>query len=349
MNSVKGARGRTAPRTRSKTAPTSEVVARRRPARSAAKTPKASLNPLSPTARLLRKIELIANPLSGSVGPTAVAEAQAILAEYGLEANIQAPAPSGIPAALQNAVDAKPDLIIILAGDGTARSAAMLCGANGPLIAPLPGGTMNMLPHARYGTKPWQEALTDVLSGGVERSVSGGEVGGKPFYVAAILGGPALFTYVREAARAGQIQRALVRAKVAMRRVLSSHLRFVLNHEPPEKAAALTLICPLVSRAMDEHDRALEAVCLTYKNAVDGFRLGLRTMISQYVGDWRNDPSVSIRRIRTGQAWARHNIPAVLDGEPFSLPRRIDIHFRPVAFRALALPETPTAASVAKG
>jgi diacylglycerol kinase family enzyme len=307
--------------------------------------PKAPPRPLSPLAKTLRRIELVANPASGSVGPTAVAEAEAILASYGLKANIQAPEPAGLTEALQLAEAAKPDLIIVLAGDGTARSAASLCGAKGPLIAPLPGGTMNMLPHALYGVKSWQEALHDALTSGVERPVSGGEIDGRPFYVAAILGGPALFTYAREAARAHQIQRAFNRFKVAYRRLFNSQLRFVLNDEPAEKASALTLMCPLVSRAMDEHDRALEAVCLNYTNAADGFRLGLRTVVSRFIGDWRNDPSVSIRRIRTGQAWARHNIPGVLDGEPFSLPNRIDIRFRPVAFRALALAQTPGAES----
>jgi diacylglycerol kinase family enzyme len=92
----------------------------------------------------------------------------------------------------------------------------------------------------------------------------------------------------------------------------------------------------------------LEAVCLNYSNAAEGFRLGLRTVVSQFVGDWRNDPTVSIRRIRKGQAWSRHNIPGVLDGEPFSLPRRIDIRFKPVAVRALALAQTPGAPAAGK-
>jgi diacylglycerol kinase family enzyme len=329
-------------RTRAAAKPRRAATPKAKPA-SAAKA-----KPLSPAAARLRKIELVANPASGSVGPGAVAEAEAILASYGLTANIQAPEPSGIPEALEKAVAARPDLLIILAGDGTARSAASLCGAQGALIAPLPGGTMNMLPHALYGVKTWQAALEDVLSGGVERPVSGGEVDGRPFYVAAILGGPALFTYAREAARARQFERAFNRAKVAFRRVFNSQLRFILNDEPAEKASALTLMCPLVSRAMDEHDGALEAVCLNYRNAADGFRLGLRTMVSRFIGDWRNDPSVSIRRIRKGEAWGRHNIPAVLDGEPFSLPHKVEIRFRRVAFRALALAETPGGQADAK-
>ena len=77
------------------------------------------------------------------------------------------------------AVDAAPDLLIVLAGDGTACAAATRCGAEGPLVAPLAGGTMNMLPHALYGAKPWQEGLRDALTEGVVRPVSGGVVGGQ--------------------------------------------------------------------------------------------------------------------------------------------------------------------------
>ena len=54
----------------------------------------------------------------------------------------------GPAAAVRAAVDAAPDLLIVLAGDGTARLAAELCGLDGPLVAPMAGGTLNMLPHA---------------------------------------------------------------------------------------------------------------------------------------------------------------------------------------------------------
>jgi diacylglycerol kinase family enzyme len=309
----------------------------------------------SPAARKIRKIEVVANPASGSVGPGCVEEAQKVFAEFGVKATIQAPEPTGIPDAVRKAIDASPDLIVILAGDGTARSAAALCGPDGPLLAPLPGGTMNMLPHALYGVIDWKTALALALEEGVERPVSGGEADGKPFYVAAILGAPALFAYAREAARAGQIERAIARAKVALRHVFSSRLRLQLGDEPPTKAPALTLMCPLVSRAMEE-ETALEAVCLNYKSAADGFRLGLRTVVSEYIGDWRIDPTVSIRRIREGRVWASRGVPAVLDGEPLTLPECFDIRFKPVAFRALApkvesvvTPAAVAAAEVAEG
>src|SRR6478735_6751920 len=94
------------------------------------------------------RIEAIINCASGSVGPDAPAELEKLLGDHGLSANICAPLTGELEACLRVAVDARPDLLIVLAGDGTARAAAQLCGPEGPTIAPLPGGTMNMLPHA---------------------------------------------------------------------------------------------------------------------------------------------------------------------------------------------------------
>mgnify|MGYP002133071793 CR=1 FL=1 len=85
----------------------------------------------------------------------------------------------------------------VIAGDGTARAGAEMAGPKGPLVAPLPGGTMNMLPNALYGGRDWKTAMADILSDGVERNISGGEIDGRAFYVAAILGSPALWAEAR--------------------------------------------------------------------------------------------------------------------------------------------------------
>ena len=45
----------------------------------------------------------------------------------------------------------KLEVLIVLGGDGTIRTAAEACSEEGPYLIPLPGGTMNMLPRALYG------------------------------------------------------------------------------------------------------------------------------------------------------------------------------------------------------
>lgn len=280
---------------------------------------------------MIRRVEVVVNPLSGSAGADAVAEAERILAEAGITGRVHAPGDEGLMACLQAALDARPDLLAVVAGDGTARAAADMAGPEGPLVAPLPGGTMNMLPRALYGDRDWKTALADILANGQEKAISGGEIEGRRFYVAAILGSPALWAQAREAAREGDLRRAWLRARRALQRAFSGRLRFSLDDGARRKTEALVLMTPLVSRVMDEDEPRLEAAALDPSNAMEALRLGAHFV----QGDWRADAAVDAGRCKRGRAWAGSHIPAVLDGEPVRLGPVADFRFLPVAFRAL--------------
>jgi len=58
----------------------------------------------------------------------------------------------------------KLEVLIVLAGDGTIRTAAERCGAERSYLIPLPGGTMNMLARALYGDLSWEDALEKTLA-----------------------------------------------------------------------------------------------------------------------------------------------------------------------------------------
>ena len=305
-------------------------------------------------AARLRKIEVLVNPLAGHVGPGAAADADAIIREFGLEPRVRAPAAEDLARELAEAVAAAPDLLIVLAGDGTARAAASLCGAQGPLLAPLAGGTMNMLPHALYGPKPWRAALREMLELGVERPVSGGQANGVGFYVAAILGPPALWAEAREAARLRRPALAWRKAKVAWARAFRNHVTFRLDGARPEHAEALSLICPMVSRAVPDDEPRLEAAALCPGNPAGAMRLGLHALLGQILGDWRQDPAVRVAHPLYGVVRAdRGHVHAILDGEPMRLGRRVEFGFIPVAFRALApphpAPHAHAASSIVRG
>jgi len=283
--------------------------------------------------RRVRNAAVVVNSASGRAGPEAGEEAAEILAEAGLSAQVETPDPPELLSVLEAAVKRSPDLLVLVAGDGTARAAASLCGQRAPLLAPLPGGTMNMLPRALYGGRDWKTALREVLEHGVVREVGGGSVDGEAFYVAAVLGGPALWAEAREAVRGGRLAEAARRARRAMGRTFSGRLRFSINDGPIEQAEALTLITPLISSVLRDEAPALEAATLDLRGAADLFRLAARAL----AGDWRADPSVVSRLCRKAVVTAAGRIPAVLDGEPVRLGRRAEIRFRPHVFRALAL------------
>ncbi|HEY8573913.1 diacylglycerol/lipid kinase family protein [Phenylobacterium sp.] len=283
----------------------------------------------------ISRVEVVANIASGSVNDDAPEDAAKIFADFGVQAHVCAPETQDLEACLRRAVDAAPDLLVVIAGDGTARAAAEMCGPQGPMIAPLPGGTMNMLPHAIYGPRSWQDALTIALHQGGERMLGGGEVEGHKFLVAAILGSPALWAPAREAARYGNKKLAFIRARRAMRRAFSGRLRYNLDAGPREKAEALVFMCPVTSRALAEEEQALEAAALDIKGARDAFELGFHAL----KGDWRDAPAVETQRCQVARIWAAQGVPAILDGESVQLKSLAEVVYKPDLVRVLAIPK----------
>lgn len=278
----------------------------------------------------IRRINVLVNPLSGSVGPRAVGELEAILGEYPLAFEVVSLEDGGFDTQVEKVFAGQPDVIFVLAGDGTAGTVASRAGPGGPLVAPLPGGTMNMLPKALYGTTDWKLALRQALESGVPRPVAGGTVEGQAFFCAAILGSPALWAPAREAMRAGKLRKAWLYGRRALRRAFSGRLRYSLDGSDRRKTEALVLISPMISAAMDE-PVGLEAAAMDPSDTSQAFRLAANALFS----DWRHDPSVSTRPARRIEAWGRSKIPAVVDGEPMLLPHETVITFIPKAFMAL--------------
>ena len=278
---------------------------------------------------------MLVNPLSGGVGPGAMDEAVAILADYACEASLVALEGSQFDAQVEDALDARPDVLVVLAGDGTAGAIASRAGPDGPLIAPLPGGTMNMLPRALYGTADWKVALRLALEEGAPQRVAGGEITDgqfrQAFYCAAILGSPALWAPAREAVREGKFGLAWAYSRRAFKRAFSGRLRFSLDGRPDRRAEALVLISPMISRAMDEHT-GLEAAAMNPSDALQAFRLAAHAVFD----DWRQDPAVTTKAIQQASVRARSRIPAVIDGEPALLRHEAKARFIRTAFRALA-------------
>ncbi|MBL8554922.1 MAG: NAD(+)/NADH kinase [Phenylobacterium sp.] len=280
------------------------------------------------------RIEVVANVASGSVGPDAPAELEKIFAEFGLDPHICTPKTGELGDCLKASLDSGPDLLVVLAGDGTIRRAAELAGPNGPPIAPLPGGTMNMLPFAVYGRRPWQEVLRDVLGNGEERDLGGGCIDGHRFLCGAILGSPARLGAAREAARAGKLVEAAGKAREALQRAFTGRLRYSLDNGGREKAEALVLMCPIASKVMDDEAAAFEAAALNPTGAAEVLRLGVNAIVR----DWRVDPAVENRACRKASIWSARKIPALLDGESVSLPTHVEVAYDPKVCRVLATP-----------
>ncbi|KQW81990.1 diacylglycerol/lipid kinase family protein [Brevundimonas sp. Root1279] len=283
----------------------------------------------------LKRVIMLVNPLSGSVGSGAPAEAEALLSQYACEASVEVLDAGRFDAQIDAALEARPDVLFVLAGDGTAGTIASKAGPDGPLIAPLPGGTMNMLPKALYGTTDWKAALKSALEEGAPQSVAGGEVDDgqtrQAFYCAAIFGSPALWAPAREAIRVGKLGLAWAYARRAFRRAFSGRIRYILDGRPERRSEALVLISPMISRVMEENT-GLEAAAMNPADAAAAFRLAATAV----VGDWRQDPSVTTKATQKVAMRARSRIPAVIDGEPTLLRPHARVRFIRKAFQALA-------------
>ena len=232
--------------------------------------------------------------------------------------------------ALQDVRDRELDLLIVLGGDGTIRGAAEQCSSTGPLLMPLPGGTMNMLPKALYGERPWREALRDTLNAPSVQPVHGGLVGERRFFIAALFGGPTRIAEAREALREGDVTEAVAKGVSALQQALTHDLHYQFGDQDG-LAETVAVLCPLTSRRLDPDDEVLEAAAIKVEGTIETLRLGLRAAF----GDWRNDPNVIRAKLVAIAIRSEQPIPALLDGEAFEVGREARVQFLPHAFRAL--------------
>jgi diacylglycerol kinase family enzyme len=225
----------------------------------------------------------------------------------------------------------KLDIFIVLGGDGTIRRAAETCAEASPYLIALPGGTMNMLPRALYGDLPWEEALKNTLASPSARPLSGGRVANKQFFVAAIVGAPALWVQARESVREGDIIDVIEKGNVAFQNMFETKLHYVISDEINGEAEAVLLICPLVSEEMSGSEQALEAAVIGVENAAEVIRLATAAAF----GKWRDDRKVHLAQAKRLAVQSSQEIPATLDGESVNLGTRAEIDFVPRALTVL--------------
>jgi diacylglycerol kinase family enzyme len=217
----------------------------------------------------------------------------------------------------------KLEVLIVLGGDGTIRTAAEACAEKGPYLIPLPGGTMNMLPRALYGDVSWEDALKNTLVAPSAKLLSGGRVADKQFFIAAIVGAPALWAEPRESIREGDIIDAIKKGSVAFQKMFERKVQYLISGEIKGEAEAVALICPLISEEMSESEQALEAAVIDVESAAEV--IGLATAAA--FGKWRDDRNILLTRTRRVGVQSSKDIPATLDGETVNFGRSAEIDF----------------------
>ena len=222
-----------------------------------------------------------------------------------------------------NAVEQKLEVLIVLGGDGTIRTAAEACAKGGPYLIPLPGGTMNMLPRALYGDVSWEDALENTLTAPSAKVLSGGRIADKQFFIAAIVGAPALWAGLRESIREGDIVNAIEKGSVAFRNMFETKMQYLISEEMKGEAEAVALICPIISEEMSDSEQALEAAVIDVESAAEV--IGLATAAA--FGKWRDDRNILLTKAKRVRVQSSKDIPATLDGERVNLGRSPEIEF----------------------
>jgi diacylglycerol kinase family enzyme len=225
----------------------------------------------------------------------------------------------------------KVDVFIVLGGDGTIQRAAEACDETAPLLIPLPGGTMNMLPRALYGDVSWEDALKNTLTAPLAKVLSGGRVMDRQFFVAAIIGAPALWAESRESMREGDIGDAIEKGSVAFHNMFETKVQYFISGGIKGEAEAIALICPLISEKMSDSEQSLEAAVIDVESAAEP--IGLATTAA--FGKWRDDRNVILTKAKRVSVQSRKDIPATLDGENLRLGTSAEIDFVSRAVKVL--------------
>jgi diacylglycerol kinase family enzyme len=217
----------------------------------------------------------------------------------------------------------KLDVLIVLGGDGTIRTAAEACAREDRYLIPLPGGTMNMLPRALYGDVSWEDALKNTVTAPSAKVLSSGRIADKQFFVAAILGAPSLWAEPRESIREGDIPDALEKGRVAFQKMFETKVQYHISGKKKGDAEAVALICPLISEELSDSEQALELAVVDVENAAE--LMGLVTAAA--FGKWRHDRNILLTKTKRLSVQSSKDIPAMLDGERVNLGRSAEIHF----------------------
>jgi diacylglycerol kinase family enzyme len=217
----------------------------------------------------------------------------------------------------------KLEVLVVLGGDGTIRTAAEACAEGGAYLIPLPGGTMNMLSRALYGDVLWEDTLENTLTAPSLKVLSGGRIAGKQFLIAAIVGAPALLVEPRESMREGNIADAIEKGSVAFRKMFETKVQYLISGGMKGEAEAVALICPLISEQMSDSEQAFEAAIIDVESAAEVVRLATTAAF----GKWRDDRNILLTKAKRVEVQSSEDIPATLDGERVNLGRSAEIDF----------------------
>lgn len=280
------------------------------------------------------------NPKSGSVPADAREKLLAVLQEAGINgAELIETDPTDCDAQLKRLAEMAPDLFIVWGGDGTIRTALTTVGPITPNLLLLPGGTMNLLPHAIHGEKTWDAVLRDVLKTPKRRDLPAGEANGERFYCAMLAGAPAHFAEVRESLRRGEIVKAAAATSSAIEVLKNMHLEasYRDGYAFTDSRLPTSSVVGAIIGSLTKSGHGMEVASLANPTATGA----LNVVWTSFFTDWRNAPGVEVAPATSLDIGSDEgqDIPIIADGEPVESASRVRVTFVEKASQCLAAAE----------
>ena len=261
----------------------------------------------------MERVWLVSNPGSGSAKVATLAAIEGALAglDIAVVGRTGFPAEPLPDAAALDAAGA--DTVVVFAGDGTINAVTCALDDWPGACLPLPGGTMNMLPHQLHG--PAASAADIVRAAATVQAVAMPQViCGSHRALCGIIAGPAAsWVHAREALRQGRRWRAVWRAaKFAWLKGFRRGLR-VIGPGTPDARHRAVLLFP-------KHD-GIEVAAIAAWKWRDVAVLGVHAL----AGHWRDADTVNLATVPALALGGARSSALLFDGEAsyMKLPVRL--------------------------
>ena len=280
-----------------------------------------------------KKPSIIINSAAGSTSDIST-DLKRIFADHDYRApSIHLVEPAGLDDAFETVASDGTDLLVIYGGDGTCKAGAIIAReAEIPLIA-LPGGTMNMLPKALYGTDDWQDALELALTQQSPRWQAAGDINNHVFFCGAIMGDPIAMSEARESLRDGEVLEAVKQLPEIMTAIAhGDSFEFKVDGEVFDREAnGLQIYCPYMTAGATS-ENAFEVASVPQLSMPELIGIGAKAMAQ----DWRDSAHVKTAFAQRVDVTGQGAFDILLDGEPEQVVCPIRIKLDPKGVSVLA-------------
>mgnify|MGYP001810175130 CR=1 FL=1 len=288
-------------------------------------------------------IAVVANARAGSVARLGEDRIRQLVAAGSASCTLTWSEPEQLEEALDLAFSSGAAAVAVIGGDGTIRSAAKRSLQSGVPIAPLPGGTLNILPKLALGHADLEAAIEE-MPRWIVRDMDVGVIGGEPFFLTAACGFAGALARMREAWRPPRTWSAVSKATVACLQgfgpSLRGGVRYQLGGDIWRNAHTLVLAVGSVERVVradlyqDKSHVTLQAWALAAQTPLQLLRTAW-----QATGNWRDAAGLDVGRAEViGLRLGNKRPLVVLDGEPVRLSRASEARLMPGALKVLGPP-----------